>query len=356
MGSPARNQRTTSTGNGGVALQITGVVEDGTGRNSATVDPATLTALGYTPHRGTLNIRVAPSARAKVMALEGCRIDGVTYWDATLDGVACHVRVSRDPRTLEIVHRNRLRDRLVNGDKVTLQVTGRKPMRLSAAIMAHPVRAEHAERVQAALDRPVPIVYDENPVPSADKMQRWVTGRRCWESADSAADWHLVIQDDVLVSRNLLASLERALQQLGPEGLVSAYTGTGRPDQKNVIRALAHAEAKGHSWMSTRSLNWGPAILLPRSVIPDMLEWCERHIRRNGPPRSNYDYAIGVYARDQLGWRTWYTVPSLVEHRGLPSLVGHDSGPVRVAHRFHDGDALDIDWTRTPPCGLPVRL
>src|SRR5690606_7163008 len=96
-------------------VQITGVVEDGTGRNSATIDPATLTALGYTPHRGTLNIRVAPSGRAKVMALDGRRIYGVTYWDATLDGVACHVRVSRDPRTLEIVHPDRLRDRLGNG-------------------------------------------------------------------------------------------------------------------------------------------------------------------------------------------------------------------------------------------------
>lgn len=337
-------------------MQITGVVEDGSGRNSATTDPTTLTALGYTPHRGTLNIRVTPSGRAKVMALAGRRIHDVTYWDAKLDGTECHVRISRDPRTLEIVHPDRLRDRLANGDKVTLQVTSRKQMRLSAAIMAHPVRAEYAEQVQASLDRSVDIVYDSNPVPSADKMQRWATGRSCWEAFDPSADWHLVLQDDVLVSKNLLAGLEKALHQIGPQGLVSAYTGTGRPDQQNIIRALAHAEAKGHSWMSTRSLNWGPAIILPTSVIPGMLTWCERHIRRNDRPRSNYDYAIGVYARDILGWRTWYTVPSLVEHRGLPSLVGHDKGPQRVAHHFHEGDALDIDWSLTPPSGLPVRV
>ncbi|HLR97652.1 MAG TPA: hypothetical protein VK053_24235 [Jiangellaceae bacterium] len=229
-------------------------------------------------------------------------------------------------------------------------------MRISAAIMAHPVRQESAEQVQASLDRHVPIVYDENPAPSADKMQRWKVGRRCWEAHDPAADWHLVIQDDVLVADDLLAGLERALDELGAEGLVSAYTGTGRPDQRNVRRALQHADANGHSWISTRSLNWGPAIILPTGAIPDMLTWCEDHITRNQPPRSNYDYAIGVYARDVLGWRTWYTVPSLVEHRDLPSLVGHDSGPQRVAHRYHDGSALDIDWTRAPRGGLVADL
>lgn len=229
-------------------------------------------------------------------------------------------------------------------------------MRLSAAIMAHPVRQESAEQVQSSLDRHVPIIYDENPVPSADKLQRWAVGRRCWEAHDPAADWHLVLQDDVLISQNLLAGLERALGELGPEGLVSAYTGTGRPDQSNVRRAIAHADRNGHSWMSTRSLNWGPAIILPTFVIPDMLDWCEDHIRRNKPPRSNYDYALGVYARDELGYRTWYTVPSLVEHRDLPSLVGHDTGPKRVAHRFHDGDALEIDWTRAPRGGLVADL
>lgn len=219
--------------------------------------------------------------------------------------------------------------------------------------MAHPVRQESAEQVQAALDRPVPIIYDENPVPSADKMQRWTVGRRAWEAHNPDADWHLVLQDDVLVAENLLAGLEQALQQLGTHGLVSAYTGTGRPDQRNVLRALTNADKHGHHWISTRSLNWGPAIILPTHAINDMLDWCQHHIEQNHPPRSNYDYAIGVYARDILGYRAWYTIPSLVEHRDLPSLVGHDGGPKRVAHHFHEGDARSIDWTRTPPRGLP---
>lgn len=219
-------------------------------------------------------------------------------------------------------------------------------MRLSAAIMAHPVRRESAERVQASLDRHVPIIYDENPVPSADKMQRWKVGRRAWEAHDPTADWHLVLQDDVLVSQNLLAGLEQALTQLGHDGLVSAYTGTGRPNQKAAQRALGHATRCNHSWLTLQSLHWGPAIIAPVHTIPHMLDWCEPRAHT-----TNYDKLLGTYYRDILGWHTWYTVPSLVDHQGLPSLVGHDTGPTRTAHRFHIGSALDIDWTRTPATG-----
>lgn len=216
--------------------------------------------------------------------------------------------------------------------------------------MAHPVRKDQAEEVQASLDRPVEIVYDTEPEPSSDPRQRWANGRRCWEAADSGADYHMVIQDDAIPCEDLLAGLESALDVLGDEGLVSAYTGTGRPDQTHVRRALRHATGKGHSWMTTRSLCWGVAIIAPTATIPDMLKWCSHGSKTN----MNYDMRVGRYYRDVLKWRTWYTVPSLVDHREGPSLVGHD-GTKRVAHRMHHGSALDIDWSRIPPGGLPVH-
>src|SRR5690554_6674895 len=151
---------------------------------------------------------------------------------------------------------------------------GADPVKLSAVIMAHPVRKDSAERVHASLDRDVEIVYDQVTQPSADPRQRWAVGRRCWQAADPSADWHLVIQDDALVCQDLLAGLEKALDVIGPEGLVSAYTGTGRPNQYNVRRAHRHAQDKGHSWMPTKSLCWGVAILAPVPTIPDMVKWC----------------------------------------------------------------------------------
>src|SRR5690554_6094958 len=154
--------------------------------------------------------------------------------------------------------------------------------------MAHPVRTEAAERVQAALDRDVEIIYDTVAEPSRDPRQRWATGKRAWDAHDPGADYHLVIQDDAIVCEDLLAGLEAALEVLGPEGLVSAYTGTGRPDQYNVRRGLRHAGAKGHSWMPTKSLCWGVAIIAPTSTIGDMLRWCSH----SSKARMNYDMRV----------------------------------------------------------------
>lgn len=231
-------------------------------------------------------------------------------------------------------------------------------MKLSVSIMAHPVRQEAAEYVQDKLGSKATIVYDTNPVPSADKKQRWANGRRAWEAADSSADYHMVIQDDVLAAGNLIAGLEKALDVLGPDGLVSAYTGTGRPDQFTIRRKLRDAAARGESWIYTGLLYWGPAIIAPVYTIEDMLDWSEKYAGLNKPPRSNYDYAIGAFYKYEMGWRCWYTAPSLVDHRGLPSLVGHDTGPVRKAHNFigEDGDALAVDWTKTPKGGLVLEL
>ena len=204
--------------------------------------------------------------------------------------------------------------------------------------MAHPARKAEAEELQESLDRPVEIIYDTNPAPSSDPRQRWANGRRCWEAHDPSADYHMVIQDDAIACEDLIAGLEIALDHLGPEGLVSPYTGTGRPDQKNVARALNSAHLRGHSWLSTWSLNWGVAIIAPIATISDMLAWCGRSARS----RLNYDMRIGRFYRDILGWRTWYTYPSLVDHRNGESLVGH--GGDRHAHRFHAGSALDVPW------------
>ena len=216
--------------------------------------------------------------------------------------------------------------------------------------MAHPVREDGVRRLLGQLDRDVPVIWDEVAEPSKDPRQRWKVACRAWEEHDPSADFHIVLQDDALACEDLLAGLEEALDVLGPEGLVSAYTGTGRPDQYNVRRALRHAAEKGHSWMPTKSLCWGVAIIAPVSTIDDMLKWCSHRSKA----QMNADMRIGRYYRDVLGWRTWYTVPSLVDHAEGPSLVGHD-GTKRVAHQFHTGSALDVDWTRTPPRGLEIR-
>lgn len=214
--------------------------------------------------------------------------------------------------------------------------------------MAHISRAQLANNLLEQLDRPVDVVYDTDP-PSRDTEQRWATGRRAWEAAaDVGADWSLVLQDDAVPCQDLIAGLEAALSHLDRPAVVSAYLGAGRPVPNQVARAVRIAEDRHESWAQMVFCYWGVGICLPTEVVPDMLEWATAYRRRN------YDTRVGQYVLKVLRWPAMYTFPSLVDHLDAPSLVTHSS-PGRVAARFLQGSALDVDWSRLPRRGGLVQ-
>ena len=211
-------------------------------------------------------------------------------------------------------------------------------MRLSVSVMAHRVREDQVAELTASLDREVEVTWDKHAKPSSQPARRWATGRRAWEAHDPTATHHLVIQDDAVAVPDLIAGLEQALAYVPDGAVASAYLGTKRPMPNEIIALVGQARAEGASWIVGRSLNWGPAIIAPTASIPDMLEWADR---QRGVA---YDKRIGLYYRDILKQATWYTWPSLVDHRQGPSICGHGSTG-RHAHETAPGSALDIDWS-----------
>jgi hypothetical protein len=213
---------------------------------------------------------------------------------------------------------------------------------LSVAMMAHPKRRELAESIRAKLDRDVPVIWDE-------RDSRWDTGRRAMLAYDPGCTHHAVIQDDVLVCRDLFAGLTTALEYVPDNVAVCGYVGRVRPLAEMVTRAAHEARRLGASWLTMHTLNWGPLIAVPTAVIPDMIRHCDG--LRNIP---NYDRRLSRFFELKLGVPTYYTWPSLVDHADGPSLVpgriGTDRSHARhqrVAHTFigEDASALDVDWT-----------
>jgi FkbM family methyltransferase len=214
--------------------------------------------------------------------------------------------------------------------------------RLSLAMMAHPGRKASVERILAALDRDCTVVWDE-------KEDRWDTGRRAWLTFDPEATHHAVIQDDVLVCRDLCASIERALAYVPAGAPLSGYVGRVRPQTQEVLRAVAEARALAASFITMRSLNWGPLVVVPTALIPEMIKHCGT--LRNVP---NYDRRLSRFLELKRGLRVWYTWPSLVDHADGPSMVKGRATTdrrreplARVAHEFigEDASALDVDWS-----------
>lgn len=214
-------------------------------------------------------------------------------------------------------------------------------MRLSVAMMAHPRREASVDRMLAALDRDCLVVWDRY-------NDRHETGRRAMLAYDPAAEYHAVIQDDLLVCRDLFAGLERALEVLPADTPLSAYTGAVRPYKRQINRALSR-QHRPVSWLVMDGINWGPLLVVPTSHIPAMVDYYDSLV---GVP--NYDRRVSRYWRLRRGSDVWYTWPSLVDHADGPSLVEGRSGTARdggghprVAHTFlgEDRSALDVDWT-----------
>lgn len=207
-------------------------------------------------------------------------------------------------------------------------------MTVSVAVMAHPKRAEMVADLLDRLDRPAKVIWDE-------RQDRHDTGLRAIEAFDPSCDHHLVIQDDVLPCRDLVAGVERALVHVPDLSPASFYIGRVQPFRRRIQQIVTRAE-EGASWVTMDGVYWGPAIAYPTRSIVALSEWYRSNQARHV---TNYDRRVSRWF-ERGGWRCWYSWPSLVDHRGDASLV-RASKAVRRAHRFIGADvsALDVDWS-----------
>ena len=203
---------------------------------------------------------------------------------------------------------------------------------VSVAVMAHPRRASYVDELVDQLDRPSTVVWDQI-------NDRHDTGVRSLEAYDPAATHHLVVQDDAVVCRDLIAGIERALLHCPADVPLCLYVGRVRPFHREIDRLVDLAGQEQASWLTMRGIYWGVGIVVPTGDIPELAGWFR------SATITNYDRRVSTWY--QLQDRTvWYPWPSLVDHRGDESLVdGH--GSARCAHRFLgvDESALDVDWS-----------
>lgn len=204
--------------------------------------------------------------------------------------------------------------------------------KISIAVMAHPKRKAQAQALIAELKSysfsDVALVMDT-------KNIEWHTGKRALKRGVGKADWHVVIQDDAILTPNFYENIEGAINAVPVKTLFSLYTGTSRPLERRVTEAVA--KARDGEWLQSHQLYWGVGIAIPSDQIAPMLEFVE-------PIGLQYDNKVGEFYC-QNGMPVYYCIPSLVNHDDdIGSLLGHgagDSDP-RVAHKLATGP---VTWT-----------
>lgn len=198
--------------------------------------------------------------------------------------------------------------------------------------MAHPRRSPFIPELESALDRPATVVWDDG------SNSRWGTGRRALLAYDPTATHHLVLQDDAVIPRDLVAGVEAALQHAPQDVPVCLYVGKVRPYREMVTEYVGRA--RGASWLVMDRLNWGVAVVLPTSMIDGLVAYCDQG------SIPNYDSRMSKWF-EANNIPVWYPWPSLVDHRESPSLVPGRGHSGRVAHQFIGANtsALAIDYS-----------
>lgn len=209
--------------------------------------------------------------------------------------------------------------------------------RLSVAIMAHPSRSKNVYEMVNSLD-----LDNRSLTVQMDDMEEglWPNARRAWLSYDLEADYHLVLQDDLLLCEDLLIGTELAIKKLQPEpgACVSLFLG---------LKAIQYAVESGRTWVRSRIARSAQALILPTESVEDAIGWCDLN---TDPLCFTDDYRISMWMLAR-GHAMYYAAPCLVEHLGnSSSLVGpvnrKDAETTRRAGVFvgHGKSAFDVDW------------
>jgi hypothetical protein len=199
--------------------------------------------------------------------------------------------------------------------------------------MTHP-RRDVGPLLRALDGPPDAVVVDEQ------SAGVWPTARRAWLSAPSSADVVLVLQDDVEPCRDLLATARRIAEAL-PGEIVSLYSPA--------CKFASAADADGCRWYVRSAAMWGQAMMMPRELALQWISWCDVHTTDVGVD----DERLALWtALSRI--RTYYPLPSLVEHAGVDrSLIGFAGSAARRAQRFIGANVsgLSLDWSASefPP-------
>ena len=207
---------------------------------------------------------------------------------------------------------------------------------LDYAIQHHPARADLIPPLLEAIGgRPEHVVTDPYPDAPGD----WPTARLAWLSYHPEATHHMVMEDDIIPCRDLLAGVAEAVAHR-PERAICLYANK---------KEIEDAREKGWSWVYCRGTYYNnQAVVLPTG-------WIDAFVS-HGDEEALFPDPIGIDTRLRsflgiIGERVLYTVPSLVEH-GQPggSLLWKDQPMLRkrTARWWIGPEAspLDIDWTK----------
>ena len=185
------------------------------------------------------------------------------------------------------------------------------------------------------------MVTDDGPLPA----NPWRGYQLCLQSvASSVAEHGVILQDDVVLCENFGPAIAQIAETNDDAPVVLFLGALPIPTAKRARMAMK----KGEHYVDLSHRDFCPVVgmLWPRHKAQEFLTWSSEQKL----PNARSDDAVTGYWANKSQQRIRVTVPSLVQHPDLESIVhpkraknGKDRG--RVALHFCEGDPLEYDWS-----------
>ncbi|MGW6389076.1 hypothetical protein ACWFR1_00930 [Streptomyces sp. NPDC055103] len=186
--------------------------------------------------------------------------------------------------------------------------------------MTHPARAAMANGLVDLLGGEVTVVTDPEPGGVPNPLR---TSVEAWAAFEEGATHHLVLQDDVVPSADLL-TVARAAAVRFPRSAVAFYANWDGPDGSAVrLGALA-----GAGWVSAIDEIYTPtlALMLP---VDHAVRFSEE--ARSLVPMRREDDAVMLEYLERRHVPVVVSIPNLIEHQGTQSVAGNSAERWRSA-------------------------
>jgi hypothetical protein len=204
---------------------------------------------------------------------------------------------------------------------------------LSVAIMTHPDRQEQLQNLidQIGDQTEYTIITD------TDGLGIWGNAMRAWRAYTPEATHHMVLQDDVILSRNFFSIAKKLISRV--------FSGDSVSFCDNLRSEMNLAEKENYHWAVTTKVRHGQCLVQPVGQIEDFIHFCEWFVR---PDYDHDDGRLEMFLKKHRR-AIWHSVPSLVEHDDRGSVGGemnNDHEPY-LAFKFigKDNQADEKLWT-----------
>jgi hypothetical protein len=179
---------------------------------------------------------------------------------------------------------------------------------VSFSIMMHPSRKHLLPYLLETLGKDTPVSMDTD-------NNIWHTCREAWKLHNPKADYHFVIQDDVLFTDDFHNKVKKLLTK--GEYVYNLYLG--RPRLKKTV---FECKRKGRNHIIANHIYHEIALGIPTKYINEMIEYGDSI-------NAEHDKHINNFIRSK-GLKVYFPLPSLINHRADKSLHPYNKGSYKA--------------------------